>query len=73
MKSEDIPLVDHEKSAGRNKYKQSGNVDDEVLVNLSNLVHSLENEGDSKDFGPLLDFFHKNYISQAVQSWSYYA
>ncbi|CAR30717.1 hypothetical protein ZYGR_0P00190 [Zygosaccharomyces rouxii] len=73
MKSQDIPLVDHEKSAGRNKYKQSGNVDDEVLVNLSNLVHSLENEDDSKDFGPLLEFFHKNYISQAVQSWSYYA
>lgn len=73
MKSDDIPLVDREKSAGRNKYKQSGNVDDEISVNLSNLVHTLENEGDSKDFGPLLEFFHKNYVSQAVQSWSYYA
>lgn len=73
MNSEDIPLVNHEKSAVRNKYKQSGNVDDEILVNLSNLVHDLENEGDSKDFGPVLEFFHKNHISQAVQSWSYYA
>lgn len=73
MESQDIPLIDHEKSVVRNKYKQSGNVDNEILVNLSHLVTSLDNEDECKNFGPLVEYFHKNHIAQAVQSWSYYA
>lgn len=59
--------------ATENKYAKSSNVDDGVLDNLSSIVSALADQGDSKDFRPLIVFFQKGFLSQAVQLWSYYA
>lgn len=55
------------------KLTQSSNVDDAVLNNLSSLISSFNEEADSKNFQPLIQFFQKGYVSQVIQLWSYYA
>lgn len=48
-------------------------MDDGVLETLSGILAMLEEEGDLRDYAPLIQFFRKGFSAQAVQSWSYYA
>ncbi|QLL34174.1 hypothetical protein HG536_0G00310 [Torulaspora globosa] len=59
--------------AAEKKYAKSSNVNDGVLDNLSNIISTLVDEGDCKDFRPLIVFSQKGFLSQVVQVWSYYA
>ncbi|QLQ80635.1 hypothetical protein HG537_0D06360 [Torulaspora globosa] len=55
------------------KYEKSSNINDGELDNLSNIISTLVDEGDCRDFRPLIVFSQKGFLSQVVQVWSYYA
>lgn len=57
----------------KDRYAPSSNVDEGILDNLSKVVSTLGDQGESKDFRPLIVFFQKGFLSQIVQVWSYYA
>ncbi|AQZ11115.1 URB1 (YKL014C) [Zygosaccharomyces parabailii] len=73
MDANNTPLAEHAKATENTKFKQSGHIDDEILVKFSHLVTALDAEAESKDFTPLIEFIQKEYAVQAMQTWSYYA
>lgn len=57
----------------KSRFAPDSSMDDGVLDNLSSILSTLEQEGNLKDYEPLIGVFRKGFVVQAVQSWSYYA
>lgn len=73
MDSEKVPFSKYSQGDKKTKLTQGSNIDDGVMKKCSSIIALLHDEGDSKNFRPLIEYFQKGFISQVVQVWSYYA
>ena len=73
MNSKALDVSERSNHRDTQKYTQGQEIDNGTLDKLDAIIAKLEDDGDSKNFQLLIEFFQKGFASQAIQAWSYFA